>query len=118
MNVAVHLHTILQRQTPEGLVRQLELSVPPQSTVSDLLAQLEIDFPLDSLLLVVNGRLVEEDHILAEGDKVAALERLLAGEEFRSAIVFLRTKRRAKSLAQRLDSRGHRAVPHQNPEQR
>jgi superfamily II DNA/RNA helicase len=47
---------------------------------------------------------------LAEGDKVGALERLLVGEEFRSAIVFLRTKRRAKRLAQRLDERGRAAV--------
>lgn len=47
---------------------------------------------------------------LAEGQKVGALERLLAGPEFRSAIVFLRTKRRAKRLAQRLDERGHAAA--------
>jgi ATP-dependent RNA helicase RhlE len=47
---------------------------------------------------------------LTEGDKVGALERLLAGEDFRSAIVFLRTKRRAKSLALRLDERGHAAI--------
>jgi ATP-dependent RNA helicase RhlE len=47
---------------------------------------------------------------LAEDHKVAVLERLLAGPDFRSAIVFLRTKRRAKRLAERLDARGHRAV--------
>ena len=79
MNVAVHLHTVLQRQTPEGLVRQLALSVPADSTLNDLLAQLEIDFPLDSLLLVVNGRLVEEDHILAEGDKVNLMPAISGG---------------------------------------
>jgi len=47
---------------------------------------------------------------LDEGDKVGTLERLLAGEDFRSAIVFLRTKRRARRLAQRLDGRGHAAI--------
>ena len=47
---------------------------------------------------------------LAEGDKVGTLERLIEREDFRSAIVFLRTKRRAKRLAQRLDTRGHNAV--------
>ncbi len=47
---------------------------------------------------------------LTEGDKVGALEHLLTGDDFRSAIVFLRTKRRAKRLAQRLDERGHAAV--------
>ena len=60
-------------------MRQLELSVPPQSNISDLLTQLEIDFPLDSLLLVVNGRLVEPDHILAEGDKVNLMPAISGG---------------------------------------
>ncbi len=80
MNVSVHLHTVLQRQTPEGLVRQLELSVQPQSNISDLLTQLEIDFPLDSLLLVVNGRLVEEDHVLQEGDKANLMPAISGGQ--------------------------------------
>jgi sulfur carrier protein ThiS len=79
MNVSVHLHTVLQRQTPEGQVRQLELSVPPQSNISDLLTQLEIDFPLDSLLLVVNGRLVEPDHVLVKGDKVNLMPAISGG---------------------------------------
>ena len=79
MNITVHLHTVLQRQTPEGLVRQLELSLPANSTINDLLAQMEIDFPLDSLLLVVNGRLVEEDHILQEGDKVNLMPAVSGG---------------------------------------
>ena len=47
---------------------------------------------------------------MTEGDKVGAAERLLEGDDFRSAIIFLRTKRRAKKLAERLDARGHRAV--------
>jgi sulfur carrier protein ThiS len=79
MNISVHLHTILQHQTPEGLVRQLDLSVPAQSNISDLLTQLEIDFPLDSLLLVVNGRLVEEDHVLQEGDKINFMPAISGG---------------------------------------
>ncbi len=49
-------------------------------------------------------------YALAEVDKVGALQSLLGGEDFRSAIVFLRTKRRAKRLAQRLSERGHAAV--------
>jgi ATP-dependent RNA helicase RhlE len=47
---------------------------------------------------------------LTEGDKIGALERLIAGENFHSAIVFLRTKRRARSLAKRLDEHGHAAI--------
>ena len=47
---------------------------------------------------------------LTERDKVGALENLLAGEKFRSAIVFLRTKRRVKHLAQHLEEAGHSAI--------
>ena len=47
---------------------------------------------------------------LAEGQKVVALGRLLGHPSFSSAIVFLRTKRRTKKLAQQLDRAGHRAV--------
>jgi len=53
------------------------------------------------------------DHALysiSEGDKDGALEKLLSSDDFRSAIVFLRTKHRAKRLAQRLEKRGHAAV--------
>ena len=79
MNVTVHLHTVLQRQTPAGLVRQLELSLPLGSSIDDLLVHLAIDFPLDSLLLVVNGRLVETDHILVEGDQVNLMPAISGG---------------------------------------
>jgi ATP-dependent RNA helicase RhlE len=47
---------------------------------------------------------------LVEGDKIGAVERLLGAADFRSAIVFLRTKRRAKQLAQRLEERGRAAI--------
>jgi ATP-dependent RNA helicase RhlE len=47
---------------------------------------------------------------LDEGFKVDALEQMFAGGDFRSAIVFMRTKRRAKRLAERLAARGHSAV--------
>ncbi len=42
--------------------------------------------------------------------KRALLERLLGEESFRSAIVFTRTKHRARRLARQLEQSGHRAV--------
>jgi ATP-dependent RNA helicase RhlE len=42
--------------------------------------------------------------------KTGLLRHLLEGEDFRSAIVFLRTKHRARRLATELDKAGHRAV--------
>ncbi|MFT4539793.1 MAG: ATP-dependent RNA helicase RhlE [Planctomycetota bacterium] len=49
-------------------------------------------------------------YTLNEGDKIGALEHLLSKDDFRSAIVFLRTKRRAKMLAQRLGQNGFDSV--------
>ncbi len=45
-----------------------------------------------------------------EGRKRELLERLLSGDDCGSAIVFTRTKHRAKRLALQLDKEGHRAV--------
>jgi len=45
-----------------------------------------------------------------EPRKVGLLEHVLSSDDFVSAIVFTRTKHRAKRLAQRLDRSGHRAV--------
>lgn len=47
---------------------------------------------------------------LAETDKPGVLEELIASDAFDSAIVFTRTKHRAKRLAKKLDARGHAAV--------
>ncbi len=85
MDVTVHLHTVLQRQTPAGLVRQLDLEIPANSTMEALLERLAIDFPLESLLLVVNGRLVEPGHILQAGDRVNLMP-AISGGNFASQI--------------------------------
>jgi ATP-dependent RNA helicase RhlE len=45
-----------------------------------------------------------------QNQKTALLRHLIAGEDFSSAIVFLRTKHRAKRLARDLDRAGHRAI--------
>jgi len=47
---------------------------------------------------------------VAEADKLGLLERLLAEDGFASAIVFTRTKHRAKRLAQKLVGSGHSVV--------
>ena len=47
---------------------------------------------------------------MAESQKIEALEKLVESPDFRSAIVFLRTKNRASGVAAQLISRGHSAV--------
>jgi len=47
---------------------------------------------------------------VVEQQKLNLLEHVLSGDDFVSAIVFTRTKHRAKRLAQKLDRAGHKAV--------
>ena len=79
MRVTVHLHTILQRQTPDGLIRRLEVSLPDGSRVDDLLSAMEITMPLDSLLLAVNSRVAEVEQVLEDGDQVNIMPAISGG---------------------------------------
>ena len=77
--IQVHLHTILQRESPEGLVNQLNLSMPVGSTFHDLLALLEIDLDPDTLLLVTNGRVADIDQVIGSGDEVHLMPAISGG---------------------------------------
>lgn len=79
IRVTVHLHTVLQKQTPDGLVRRLEMTAPANSTMMDLFTQLEIEMPLDAILLVVNGRIVPPNHPLQDQDEVHFMPAISGG---------------------------------------
>ena len=79
MVVEVQLHTILQRQTPQGNLRRLDVHLPQGCAIQDLLDELEIELAPDALLLVVNGRMVEVDYILSDGDRVNLMPALSGG---------------------------------------
>ena len=79
MVVTVHLHTVLQRQTPEGLQRRLTVTLPAESTLADLLKNLEITADLDGILLVVNGRSASLQHVLCDRDEVHLIPALSGG---------------------------------------
>lgn len=79
MKINVRLHTILQRQTPDGPVSQVEVSLPEQSNLAALLAHLEITLEPEALLLVVNGRTVEMDQVLQDGDQVNLMPAISGG---------------------------------------
>jgi sulfur carrier protein ThiS len=79
VNVTVHLHTILQRQTPEGLVGRLAISLPEDTTMAGLLDFLEIELEPEHLLLVVNGRMAELQRVLQEGDQVNLMPAISGG---------------------------------------
>ena len=79
MKIEVHFHTTLQRLTRLGLQRQTTLEMPPDSTLLDLLQLLEIDLAPEHLLLVVDSKVVDERHVLADGDKVSLIPAMSGG---------------------------------------
>ena len=79
ITVTVHLHTILQRPTPQGLQRVLSVDLPENTPMNDLLESLEIELPQDALLLAVNGRTVDIDRLLIDGDQVRIMPAISGG---------------------------------------
>jgi sulfur carrier protein ThiS len=79
MNVTVHLHTILQIETPDGTIGQVEAMLPPGSTLADLLEHLEIEMQPEAMLLVINGRMARLEQQLREGDQVNLMPAISGG---------------------------------------
>lgn len=79
MVVELHLHTILQQNTESGTIRNINLELPSDSTLAEVLAILDIQLPIDNLLLVVNGSSVDLDHQLVDGDIVHIIPILSGG---------------------------------------
>lgn len=79
MQITVHLHTILQRQTPEGIINRIEIDIPEGSTLADLIDSLEIQLSVDNMLLAVNHRTAEVDQVLKEGDVVNLMPAISGG---------------------------------------
>jgi sulfur carrier protein ThiS len=70
MRIVVHLHSILQRKTPEGLQRKLEVEMPEGSTILNLIEHLEVEIDPGYLLLALNGRVARLEQVMDDGDKV------------------------------------------------
>ncbi|OGO38004.1 MAG: hypothetical protein A2W35_00760 [Chloroflexi bacterium RBG_16_57_11] len=79
MRISVYLHTILQQQTPQGTVRQLEVTLPNGSNLLDLLGELNIELDPDQIMLVVNGVMADEHTPLSDGDRVNLMPAISGG---------------------------------------
>ncbi|MFB3816065.1 MAG: MoaD/ThiS family protein [Candidatus Methylomirabilales bacterium] len=77
--MTVHLHTTLQRETPAGRLRRLEVALTPASTLADLLAKLEVAADPEWTLFVVNGRQAAPAQALQDGDEVHLIPALAGG---------------------------------------
>ena len=77
--VEVYLHTILQRHTAKGLQKQLRVTLPAGSRMVDLIQSLHIELDPEHMLLVLNGKVVELEHVLKDGDKINLMPALSGG---------------------------------------
>jgi len=77
--IEIHLHTILQRKTDSGTIRKMHLELPPGISLGEVLGILEIDLPVDGLLLLVNGKNSAVNYLLNDGDIVHIIPALSGG---------------------------------------
>ena len=79
MIVSVHLHSTLQRQTSQGLLRQMQVELPEGSSLAELMRRMEIIADPDDLLLVVNGRVAETNQVIFDNDEVHFIPAISGG---------------------------------------
>jgi molybdopterin converting factor small subunit len=77
--VTVRLHATLRRQTEQGLQDRLELELEPGATVTSVLEALGITEDDESVMLVVNRRMIVSDQPLADGDEVRLMPAISGG---------------------------------------
>lgn len=61
------------------MINRLEVDLPSQSTMEDLLRQLQIELSPEHLLLARNGRVVDVVQTLQEGDLVNLMPAMSGG---------------------------------------
>lgn len=68
--VHVYLHAALQYRTPQGPVNRLNIRLPEDALVKHVLTSLGVQNPVDSLLLMINHRVVDENTPLNNNDRL------------------------------------------------
>jgi molybdopterin converting factor small subunit len=77
--VTVRLHATLRRQTGQGMQDRLELELAPGATVASVLEKLGLTEDDESVMLVVNRRMVIADQPLADGDEIGLMPAISGG---------------------------------------
>lgn len=80
MEIEIHLHTILRRETPDGMINKMVIEVPDGCTVSAMNKELNIELDPDAILIVINGQLTEETQVLHTGDQVHLMPAISGGQ--------------------------------------
>lgn len=79
MKVSVHLHTTLQKVSPTGPVRELEVELAEGATLNDLIALLKLEINDEHTLCVVQGQIAERTQILSDKDIVHFIPAISGG---------------------------------------
>ena len=79
MRVIVHLHTILQKQTPQGLMRKLVVNLSAGASLRDLLAVLDMQVDEHNTLFVRQGQIIEPEVLLNEDDEIHIIPAISGG---------------------------------------
>jgi sulfur carrier protein ThiS len=77
--VTVHLHTTLQRQSPDGRVNQLAIELPEGVVIEEVLQSLAIHLDREVLILVLNHRIADANTTLSNGDRLDIVPAISGG---------------------------------------
>lgn len=79
LSVTVHLHTIIQLQTTEGLKNKIIISVGENTTLHYLISFLDLHLSEEAMLFVVNGKVVPPTHVIQNNDEVHLIPAISGG---------------------------------------
>jgi len=79
VKVIAHLHTTLQKETPDGFIRILSAELGADGRVIDLINQLDLIVDEENTLFVIRGQIVEKEQRLSEGDEVHFIPAISGG---------------------------------------
>lgn len=80
VNVQIKLHTILQKQTPEGRIDTINLTLKNGSSIRDLVALLDLEMSTDEILFVINRQNVHLDDVIKDGDEIHLIPAIAGGQ--------------------------------------
>jgi sulfur carrier protein ThiS len=79
VQITVRLHTILRRETPQGIIDRVTLELPDGATVGQAVERIDMPSRPRTMLLVVNGKIVQGDHVLSQGDELRLVPGISGG---------------------------------------
>lgn len=79
MKVVVRLHSVFRLKTPEGVINLVEMDLELGATVAEVVEKLDLGAHQRRMLVVVNGRVVDLDQSLEDGDEVRLMPAISGG---------------------------------------